>query len=185
MKRSSSGTRCVMLAALGLLVWCVPFARAYYVYDEAIDGDLPHPNSAFILPFGTPNPNTIGFTVDETSDAWILQVDPGETLKSFTLTTFVPDNPAYTATFHMYDGPSQSDPVLGTAWASFGVDFLGVDFMDFFGIEPLGEGQYLFNFWHDSSPEPTVEFDINMTGFSPVEATTWCAIKSLYRRIDR
>jgi hypothetical protein len=181
MKRSSSGTGCVVLAALGFLVWCAPFAQADYVYDEAIDGDLPHPNSAFILPFGTPNPNTIRFTLDDLSDGWILQVDPGETLKSFTLTAFTPDHPDYTATFHMYDGPSQTDPVLGTAWERFGVDFLDRDFMDFFGIEPLGAGQYLFNFWFDNSPNPTVEFDINMTGLSPVEATTWCAIKSLYR----
>jgi hypothetical protein len=181
MKRSSSGTRCVVLAALGLLVWCAPFAQADYVYDESVDGDLPHPNSAFILPFGTPNPNTIAFTVDDLSDGWILQVDPGETLKSFTLTAFTPDHPHYTATFHMHDGPSLADPVLGIASASFGVDFLDRDFMDFFGIEPLGAGQYLFNFWFDNSPDPTVEFDINMTGLSPVEATTWCAIKSLYR----
>ena len=182
MNRSSSGTRCMALAALGLLILCAPFAQADYVYDESVDGDLPHPNSAFVLPFGAPNPNTIGFTVDDGSDGWILQVDPGETLKSFTMTAFAPSDPAYTATFHMYDGPTQLDPVLGTAWASFDVGFLGVDFMEFFGIEPLGEGQYLFNFWHDS-PEnyPTVEFDINITGFSPVEAATWAAIKRLYR----
>ncbi len=181
MKRSSSGTRYVMLAALGLLVWSAPLAQAGYVYDEAIHGDLPHPNSAFILPFGTPNPNTIGFTVDETSDAWILQVDPGETLKSFTLTSFVPSDPAYTATFHMYDGPSQGDPVLGELWASFSVDFLGVDFLEYYGIGSLGEGQYLFDFWFDGTPDPTVEFDINITGASPVEAATWAAIKRLYR----
>jgi len=183
MKRSSSGTRCMVLAALGFLVWCAPFAQADYVYDEAIDGDLPHPNSAFILPFGTPNPNTVRFTSDQGSDGWILQVDPGETLRSFTMTAFAPSDPAYTATFHMYDGPTQLDPVLGTAWASFDVGFLGLDFMEFFGIEPLGAGQYLFNFWHDNSHPnyPTVEFDINMTGLSPVEAATWAAIKRLYR----
>ncbi len=181
MKRGSSGTRCMVLAALGLLVWCAPFAQADYVYDEAIDGDLPHPNSAFVLPFGAPNPNTIGFTVDDGSDGWILQVDPGETLKAFTMTAFAPSDPAYTATFHMYDGPSQTDPVLGTAWASFDVGFLGIDFLEYYGIGSLGEGQYLFDFWFDNTDDPTVEFDINITGTSPVEAATWAAIKRLYR----
>lgn len=181
MKRDSSGTRCIVLAALGFIVWCAPFAQAEYVYDESVDGDLPHPNSAFVLPFGAPNPNTITFTVDLASDGWILQVDPGETLKAFTMTAFSPSDPGYTATFHMYDGPSQVDPVLGTAWASFYVGFLGFDFMDYFGIEPLGAGQYLFNFWHDNTADPTVEFDIDITGSSPVEAATWGAIKRLYR----
>jgi hypothetical protein len=171
----------MVLAALGLLVWCAPFAQADYVYDESVDGDLPHPNSAFVLPFGAPNPNTITFTVESGSDGWILQVDPGETLKAFTMTAFAPSDPAYTATFHMYDGPTQLDPVLGTPWESFDVGFLGVDFMEFFGIEPLGAGQYLFNFWHDNTDNPTVEFDMNITRFSPVEAATWAAIKRLYR----
>ena len=184
MKQSSSGTGLVVLAVLGLVIWCAPFAQADYAYDESVDGDLPHPNSAFILPFGTPDPNTIRFTLDVSSDGWILQVDPGETLRSFTLTVFTPNNPSYTAAFHMYDGPTQSDPVLGTAYASFGGDFLGRDFLEFYGIGSLGAGQYLFNFWHDNSGPinyPTVEFDIDMTGTSPVEAATWAAIKRLYR----
>ncbi len=171
----------MVLAVLCLLVWCAPFAQAGFVYDEAVDGDLPHPNSAFMIPFGAPNPNTIRFTVDLSSDGWILQVDPGESLKSFTLTTFTPSDPAYTATFHMYDGPSQSDRVLGTAYASFGNGLLGIDFMEHFGIATLGPGQYLFNFWHDNSPDPTTEFDINITGVSPVETATWGTIKRLYR----
>ena len=184
MKQNSNGTRLVVLAVLGLVVWCTPFAQADYAYDESVDGELPHPNSAFILPFGTPNPNTITLSTDASdSDGWILQVDPGETLRSFTLTAFTPDDPSYTSTFHMSDGPTQSDPVLGTPYASFGIDFLGRDFLDFYGIGALGEGQYLFNFWHDNSHpnHPIVEFDINMTGLSPVEATTWCVIKHLYR----
>ena len=114
MKRSSSGTRCVVLAVLGLVVWCASLTHAGFTYNETVDGDLPHPNSAFVIPFGAPNPNSIRFTVDLSSDGWILQVDPGESLMAFTLTTFVPNDPDYTATFHMHDGPSQSDPVLGS-----------------------------------------------------------------------
>jgi hypothetical protein len=71
--------------------------------------------------------------------------------------------------------------VLGTAWASFDVGFLGIDFLEYYGIGSLGEGQYLFDFWFDNTDDPTVEFDINMTGLSPVEAATWGAIKRLYR----
>jgi hypothetical protein len=171
-----------VLAVLGLVVWCATLAQAGFAYDEATDGDLPHPNSAFILPFGTPNPNTIRFTMDVYSDGWILQVDHGETLNSFTMTAFTLNNPSCSATFHMYDGPTQSDPVLGTPYASFGGNLLGVDFLQFYAIGPLGEGQYLFNFWHDNSPSyPTMVFDINMTGLSPVEMATWAAIKRLYR----
>ena len=152
-------------------------------YDEAVDGDLPHPNAALVLPFGTPNPNTIRFITEQNSDGWILQVDPGETLKAFTLTAFIPDNPAYTATFHMYDGPTQSDAVLGTPYASFGGELLGLDFLDHYGIGSLGPGHYLFNFWHDNSHPnyPTMVFDINMSGLSPVEESTWAEIKRLYR----
>jgi len=170
----------VFCAALGLLALTALSARAGYLYDELVDGELPHPNEAFIIPFGTPNPNAIRFTVDEGSDGWILQVDPGETLRAFTLTAFTPDSLGYTATFHMYDGPTQKDPVLGIEWAPFDYTFEGLDFMAHFAIPPLGPGQYLFNFWHDNSDDPTVQFDIDMTGMSPVEESTWASIKSLF-----
>lgn len=171
-----------VLAAVSLLICCAEFAGADYSYDENVDGDLPHPNTAFVLPFGTPNPNSIDLTVgDNDSDGWILQVDPGETLRAFTLILFYPDVPSYTATFHMYDGPTLADPVLGTLFASFGHELLGVDFLEHFAIGPLGPGQYLFNFWHDNSSGPLMGFDIDMTGLSPVEEGTWAEIKHLYR----
>ena len=83
----------------------------------------------------------------------------------------------------MHDGPLTTDPILGTAWASFGYDMLGVDFLDYYEIGPLGEGQYLFNFWHDNSDGhfPTMTFDINMGGPVPVEASSWGDVKVLYR----
>ena len=183
MKGGSSGTRCIVLTVLGLLVWCAPFAQADYVYDEAVDGDLPHPNAAFVIPFGAPNPNTIRFTIDVNSDGWIVEIGPDETLESFTLTDFTPDDPTYTATFHIHDGPLTTDPKLGTAnYSSFGIEMLGVDFLDHFEMGALGEGQYLFNYWHDNSPNPTLEFDLNITdGGTPVETATWGNIKALYR----
>jgi hypothetical protein len=173
----------IRCTALALVIGVAAFAHAGFSYDESTDGDLPHPNEAFLLPFGTPNPNTVRFETDTGSDGWVLQVDPGETLRSFTMMAYLPNNPSYTATFHMYDGATQDDPVLGTPYSSFGGELLGVDFLDHYGIGPLGPGQYLFNFWHDNSyPNyPTMQFDINMTGESPVEATTWAAIRSLYR----
>lgn len=158
------------LAAVGLILFCAPLASAEYEYDEAVDGDLPHPSSAFVIPFGPPNPNTITFTIDTGSDGWIVDIGPGETLESFTLTDFNPlGNDDYTATFHMYDGPTQGDPVLGTEWASFGSELLGVDFLEHFDIGPLGEGQYLFNYWHDNSNGnwATMEFDLNIVEDSP------------------
>lgn len=182
MNRTATRTGRTVLAALCLVVWCAALAQAGFAYNESTDGDLPHPNSAFILPFGTPDPNTIRFTMDIGSDGWILQVDPGETLKSFTMTAFTLNNPSYSATFHMYDGPTVSDPILGTPYASFGGELLGIDFLDHYGIGPLPEGQYLFDFWHDNSPSyPTMVFNISMTGLSPVETATWAAIKRLYR----
>lgn len=181
MRKRTTCSLYVALAACGLLVWCAPVARADFAYDESVDGDLPHPNSAYVLPFGTPNPNSIRFTVDLGSDGWILQVDPGETLRTFTLTSFIPNDPEYTATFHMHDGPSESDPVLGIEYASFGTELRGTDFLEHFGIPPLGPGQYLFGFWHDNTPDPTVKFYFDITGTSPVEGRTWGIIKTLYR----
>lgn len=182
MDRNSAAAGLAALCAIAFLAWGASDAIAGFEYDEAVDGDLPHPNSAFLLPFGTPNPNSIRLTVaSEDSDGWVLQVDPGETLRSFTLMSFFLNNPSHTATFHMYDGPTQEDPVLGTPYASFGGELLGVDFLDHFSIGALGEGQYLFNFWHDNSDGPTMRFDIDMTGFSPVEAGSWGFIKDLYR----
>lgn len=182
MKKSASARGFVTLAVLGLLVCFASLAQADYVYDEAIDGDLPHPNAAFVIPFGAPNPNTIRFELDLYSDGWIVDIGPGGTLESFTLTGFTPVDPAYTGTFHMHDGPTVGDPVLGTPYSSFGIELLGVDFLAHFGIGPLGEGQYLFNYWHDNSPNPTMEFDLNITGGgTPVETTTWGNIKALYR----
>ena len=171
------------VATVALVVLCSALAQAGCLYDERIEGELPHPNAAFIIAFGTPNPNAILFTMDLDSDGWILQVDPGETLRAFTLTAFTPDSTGYSATFHMYDGPTQKDPVLGIEFAPFDHTFEGLDFMEHFGIPPLGPGQYLFDFWHNnSSPNyPTLQFDIDMTGLSPVEPATWAAIKMLYR----
>ena len=136
-------------------------------------------NAAFVIPFGAPNPNTIRFTIDVNSDGWIVEIGPDETLESFTLTDFTPDDPTYTATFHMHDGPLVTDPVLGTQYASFGSELLGIDFLDHFDIGPLGEGEYLFNFWHDNSPYPSMEFDLDFWEITAVEATTWGAIKAL------
>jgi hypothetical protein len=170
-----------MVASVCMLALTALCAQAGYLYDERVDGELPHPNAAFIIPFGTPNPNAILFTVDEGSDGWILQVDPGETLRAFTLVSFEPDSPGYSATFHMHDGTTVGDPVLGTPYASFNGAFVCLDFMDHFGIPPLGPGQYLFNFWHDNSDYPTVQFNIDMIGMSPVERSTWASIKTLYR----
>lgn len=180
-KAGSSARGCIALTVLGLLACCAPFASAAYVYDEAVDGDLPHPNSAFVIPFGAPNPNTIIFTIDMYSDGWIIDIGPSDTLESFTLTDFSPLNPAFTATFHMHDGPLLTDPVLGTMYASFGSELLGVDFLDHFGIGPLGEGQYLFNFWHDNTPNPSMEFDLDFQDNSSLEASTWGAIKVLHK----
>jgi len=183
MKKLNTARSLVTLTALGLLVCFASLASADYVYDEAIDGDLPHPDAAFVIPFAAPNPNTIRFTLDVYSDGWIVDVGPAATLESFTLTGFSPDDPTYTGTFHIHDGPLTSDPKLGTAnYSSFGIDMLGVDFFDYFEVGALGEGQYLFNFWNDNSPNPTMEFDLNITGGgTPVEATTWGNIKALYR----
>jgi hypothetical protein len=181
MKDSRFSGLLVMVATIGVALVCVSPASAGYSYDEQVDGDLPHPNSAFLIPFGTPNPNTIAFTLDVSSDGWILQVDAGETLRAFTLTSFDPDSPYYSATFHMYDGATQQDPVLGVAYAPFDHTFTGLDFMDHFGIPPLGPGFYLFDFWHNNAEYPTVQFDIDMTGMSPVEPGTWASIKNLYR----
>jgi len=167
-----------------LLALTAASASAGYLYDERLEGELPHPNSAFMIPFGAPNPNAILFTIDLGSDGWILQVDPGETLRAFTLTDFTPDSLGYSATFHMYDGPTQEDPVLGIEYAPFDYKFEGLDFMSYFGIPPLGPGQYLFDFWHNNAgPQhyPKLQFDIDMTGVSPVEPRTWASIKNLYR----
>ena len=183
MNKSATARRFMTLTALGLLVCFASLASADFVYDEAVDGDLPHPNAAFVIPFGAPNPNTIRFTLDLYSDGWIVDIGPDETLESFTLTSFAPLDPAYTGTFHVHDGTLVSDPKLGTAnYSSFGIEMLGVDFFDHFEVGALGEGQYLFSFWHDNSPNPTLEFDLNITdGGTPVETTTWGNIKALYR----
>jgi len=182
MNRSANVSWCVVPVLLCLLAGGGTSARAGFTYDEAIDGELPHPNSAYLLPFGTPGQNLMELTVgNDDSDGWILQVDPGETLRSFTMTSFSPNSETYSATFHMYDGPSQSFPVLGVAYASFSLELEGVDFLEHFGIGPLGPGFYLFDFWHDNSPGPSMIFNIGMTGVSPVERSTWSDIKELYR----
>jgi len=178
-RTGSSARWGLALKVLGLLICCAPFASAAYVYDESVDGDLPSPSAAFIIPFAAPNPNTIIFTMDLYSDGWIIEIGPGDTLESFTMTHFSPVNPIYTSTFHMHDGPLVTDPVLGTAYASFGSELLGIDFLDHFNIGPLGEGQYLFNFWHDNTPDPSMIFDLGFLDPSPLDATTWAAIKAL------
>ena len=178
-KTGSSARWGTVLGVLSLLIFCAPLASAAYVYDEAVDGDLPHPNSAFVIPFEAPNPNTIIFTMDLYSDGWIIDIGPSDTLESFTLTDFSPLTPGYTATFHMHDGPLVTDPVLGTMYASFGIELLGIDFLDHFNIGPLGEGQYLFNFWHDNTPYPGLEFDLGFGETAAVETITWGAIKTL------
>ena len=172
-----------ILLATFVLLTTVPFsASAGYVYNEDVDGDLPHPNMANILPFAAPGPNMITFTLDLYSDGWIVDVPSGHILESFTLIEFMPNDPTYSATFHMYDGPTQDDPVLGTLWASFSNDMVGVDFLSHYLIHPLGEGQYLFNFWHDGNDNhPTLTFDIGITAPIPVEESTWGSVKAIYK----
>ena len=74
------------LVAMVFLLGYASWASAAHVYDEALHGDLPHPNKAYVIPFGAPNPNTIKFTMDLISDGWIIDIKPGESLVSFTLT---------------------------------------------------------------------------------------------------
>ena len=63
-KTGSSARWGTALKVLGLLICCAPFASADYVYDEAVDGDLPHPNAAFVIPFdGVPKPGQRIFNV--------------------------------------------------------------------------------------------------------------------------
>ena len=182
MRRTARERWCVGALVLCLLSGGATASRAGFVYDEAFDGDLPHPNSAFLIDFGTPGQNLVKFTVSsDDSDGWILQVDPGETLRSFTMTSFSPDSEVYSATFHMYDGPTQEDTVLGVAYSSFSLELEDVDFLEHFGIGPLGPGLYLFDFWHDNSPGPSMVFNIDMTGLSPIEEDSWSWIKNLYR----
>jgi hypothetical protein len=101
MDKPDSGVRWwAMLAAFGLLVCCTAFAHADYVYDEAVDGDLPHPSEALIIPFGSPNPDSITFVMDLYSDGWIVEIGPDESLDSFTLTEFLPlEDPESTAAY--------------------------------------------------------------------------------------
>ena len=67
-----------------------------------------------------------------------------------------------TATFHIYDGTNaEEDDTLGHAdFSSFGIADVGKNFLTLFSIGWLGPGDYLFNFWHDNSVNPTVQFDM-------------------------
>jgi hypothetical protein len=145
-----------------LLMLCMLSTQAVagLIYDEGVDGDLPHPSSATVLNFGLPNPNSISVTVDMDSDGYILDIAAGVQLDSFTLASFSGPEGA-TATFHIHNGPSTGDAALGTAsYSSFNGAQLGQDFLTLFSIGPLGAGQYLVNHWHDRTPDPTVRFDL-------------------------
>ena len=160
--KSLHGNKALPLMVVGLVSGCVSLASAGFVYDEAIDGDLAHPDFAVVLPFSAGGVNTISLTVDLFSDGFIIDIGAGQTLESFTMTAFNV-NIGASATFHLIAGPDNIEGnSLTTPFASFDGSLMGVDLISHFGSGPQGEGQYLFNFWHDNTADPTMTFDIRI-----------------------